>query len=87
MNINTTHTNSKARCPVCKMTLDAATSIGGSTPSEGDISICSGCASALVFNKDLTLRQLTDDELAALPAENQAELYFYRRFVMNRLAG
>lgn len=54
-------------CPYCGHQLDAWTGItGDATPEAGDASICAYCAGLLVFADDLTPREPTETELAAL---------------------
>lgn len=55
-------TSDKTQCPHCGKFTDAAMGEEGTSPSEGCISICIGCAKPSVFNKDLTLRVLNEEE-------------------------
>lgn len=59
----------RTTCPSCKKKLDAAFSIKGRSPSEGDISICINCAEILVFGKDLILEEITDEIRKKMKAE------------------
>ena len=57
-------------CPLCGYFMDAATCVSAETlplPKSGDISMCLSCGAALVFNKDLSLRLMTEDERLVLP--------------------
>lgn len=54
------HRTPETKCPFCGETLDAATGIGSSSPSPGDISVCVKCRSWLRFTEDLTLRPFED---------------------------
>lgn len=57
-------------CPVCGAYINAATASDGTCaePSPGDVSVCSTCTSYLIFNDDLTSRELTVDEFVNLPS-------------------
>ena len=66
-----------AQCPFCGHRLDRAGSPEGQTPKSGDISVCIECSSALVYEKGLTLRAMTNAEIGALPA---AERHTLRRY-------
>jgi hypothetical protein len=63
-------------CPVCKKILNAATHTNGEevSPIPGDISVCFGCATPLVFGEGLTLSKLPDEEYQKLPAPLKREI-------------
>ena len=52
----------QAVCPHCSKVIDAAAGGLENGPKEGSITICAYCAEAAAFNKDMTLRHLTDAE-------------------------
>lgn len=80
-----TYTTPAARCPACLKTLDGATDpFGGLTPAAGDLSVCLYCTVRLIFNTDLTLRVLRDDEYAALLPEEQLLLAVTRLIAATR---
>jgi hypothetical protein len=56
-------------CPVCNCKINAATALDGSgvVPNAGDVSMCVMCSAYLKYSDDLTLRELTVDELVDLP--------------------
>lgn len=57
-------------CPHCGHTLDHHTDAiqsGKAKPSPGDIGICVGCYSPLIFDRKLKLRAAKDEELAEIP--------------------
>lgn len=58
-------------CPVCGKKLDAATSVEKeeAVPDPGDLSICLYCATVSVFDDNLKLKQMTNEEFAELPEE------------------
>ena len=62
----------ETECPVCKYKLnDATTAVGeNTTPREGDISVCIGCAEVLIFTKDLSVRLATISDLLDIGQEN-----------------
>ena len=75
-------------CPLCGKTLNSAT--GDEVPKEDDMSVCFGCGGLLTFNKDLTVRIATQDELKSLQ-EGQpdawAELMTYKEGILKRSGG
>lgn len=52
------------KCPGCGKLLDACTGFG--TPSPGDYTICMYCKTWLIFNEDLTMREVTTEDLSKL---------------------
>jgi hypothetical protein len=51
-------------CPSCGKVFDVATDVTSDEgPSPGDISICLHCGHLMAFNDDLTVRELTSDEM------------------------
>jgi hypothetical protein len=47
----------KSACPVCEEVLDAAMGLGhGEPPNVGAVTLCCGCASALVLGENLELQ-------------------------------
>jgi hypothetical protein len=52
-------------CVNCGQLIDAATSPTApkARPKAGDISVCFYCRHVQIFNSDLTLRELTDQEM------------------------
>ena len=75
-----------SKCPTCGYTLDAATAADGSKdrPRKGDISICARCGEALIFGNDMTLHEMTADELAKLSLECTEELFKAQKFIRDR---
>jgi hypothetical protein len=54
-------------CPACGKLNDAATPIGsGNKPGPGDVAVCIGCASVVIYDKDLRLRRPTGREMRQL---------------------
>lgn len=69
-------------CPVCHLKLDAATDPSGNgVPKEGDLTLCIGCASFLVFGPNLQLRQMSMLEVAELPDNVRIEIQRMRRAI------
>lgn len=58
-------------CPTCHYKFDSATEVTGKQhrPRVGDITICLNCGDVLIFNDDMTIRQVEDDELLNLDEE------------------
>jgi hypothetical protein len=71
----------ESRCPFCDAKLDGASSFEGAVPSPGDASVCVLCASALVFQDDLTVRMMTPAEWAELPDGFKDEIRLMQRAV------
>lgn len=55
----------------CGEHLDAATGRPGTTPKEGDVSLCGYCGALWSFNKDLTLQPLDVNTLPPGPNRQQ----------------
>jgi hypothetical protein len=53
------------KCPACGYQIDASTSMfeDDAKPGPGDLSACLECATALIFDDDMTLRKLTTEDL------------------------
>lgn len=55
------------KCPSCGTAVGAATGVSGSqVPEPGNISICAYCTGVAMYDDELALRELEDEELAAL---------------------
>lgn len=76
-------------CPKCKKKLEAAIAVDGhdQMPVENDITICSGCSAVLVYKKDLSLSEMSDDDYSGLPEEIKHQINsakdFLKRFKPN----
>jgi len=58
---------SEQLCPLCNLPLSADTQVDGDAqPCAGDCSVCFWCAGPLIFNHDLTRRQMSTEEIAEL---------------------
>ena len=67
MKIKTTRTPI-CYCPCCNAEIDSATDpMNKYTPEPGDASICFNCLAWLLFNDDLSLRMVTDDDIKEIP--------------------
>lgn len=63
--------DSQPECPSCKKVLDgwSSTSPGGGGPSDGDVTVCIYCGSALEFADNLTrFKLIPDDQVDTHPA-------------------
>jgi hypothetical protein len=59
----------ESKCPTCNYTLNAVAERGApvsSMPQEDDITMCIECYTPLLFNKDLSIRLLNEEEKIAL---------------------
>lgn len=75
--MSTTHTTEKSKCPQCGYTLDAHDSmdpVDQRAPEKDDISICIKCASYNMFNEDLTLRVMTEEDINQIHPETLAHM-------------
>jgi hypothetical protein len=50
-------------CTHCGEPNDGAASLEGATPKPGDITICMECGNIMAFAEDLTVRNLTNEEM------------------------
>lgn len=58
-------------CPKCGKILNASTDPNGlASPSEGDATVCLGCAGILLFDKNLDFRIPNQSELAEIARED-----------------
>lgn len=69
----------EARCPQCFEPLDGAG--GPRRPLPGDLTFCVYCGAINEFQQDMTLRQLTDAEIALLPIDLKRQMEGVKRFV------
>lgn len=75
-------------CPVCSKPLNGATGVDTTaSPVEGSVSVCLHCASVLVFNSDLSLRQMTEQEMGTLSQEDQDDLTYARSIALRVALG
>lgn len=63
-------------CPLCGHMLSAASSITNprAAPKPGDTTVCISCALVFVFELDMTIRPMNEEELAALTPRQRREL-------------
>ena len=64
-------------CPKCDKVLDGATHAGGeddAVPTPGDISICLYCVAILQFQEDLSLNELSEEEILEFPSETFGQI-------------
>lgn len=70
-----------SRCPACRRELDHATAVRhDAAPKDGDLSVCIGCGTYLVFS-GAGLLVLDAEAFAALPVETQSELQRVRKAI------
>ena len=58
-------------CPNCNTKLNGAKDVNGTDnpPKPDDYSLCIKCVTILQFTEDLSLRQVSDEEMKKLPAD------------------
>jgi hypothetical protein len=69
-----TTATAKRLCPECGKLIGAATSIDGEvkpTPERG-VGVCLNCGTIFRFNKDLSIRKATSEELAQMMLDQEA---------------
>lgn len=72
----------QSTCPVCGTLLNAASFFTGeSSPRPGDLSVCIECTAILVFQADLTVQGISEEELESLPPELHVELIRMRQIL------
>ncbi len=72
-----THRTDRSKCPKCGKGLDTHESLDAVDkrgPEEGDLSICSKCGSLNIFNKDYTLRAITEEEINEIHPQQLSEI-------------
>lgn len=78
----------KPHCPVCQITLDAATNsalpMAAIAPTAGDVSICLHCRTWLCFDATSQWQKLSQAEFAALPARLRNQLLLLARTLPHR---
>jgi hypothetical protein len=61
-----------SRCTACGHLVDAASCVGNDgAPSPGDFTVCIACGHIMGFAADLTLRELTGDEIVAAAGDRR----------------
>lgn len=58
----------------CGYRLECGSGIDAEAPTEGCLSVCWNCGQVMEFTADLDQRALTDEEVAALPADLRFQL-------------
>lgn len=61
-------------CPHCGVVLDACNSADGGKPEPGCHTICISCLNVSVFDDELRMAKVTQEEIDAMPAEHRAML-------------
>lgn len=62
-----------SECPNCEALLDAVDSVGvDAEPNPGDLTICFYCGEPLIFNEDMSLRAMNDQDMKCF--ENEGAL-------------
>jgi len=64
------------RCPYCGEVVDSASTLKDDVPlaTPGDMSVCFYCAEVMQFGADFKLKKMSTREIAALSAEEKADL-------------
>lgn len=72
MNLEQPSLTKEDKCLNCGYQLNAATCTDGhSSPEPGDVTVCIECVHIMAFDNDLSLRQLTDDEMIQIAGDSR----------------
>lgn len=63
-------------CPWCKFEITRQT--GEGVPREGDVTICINCLNLNVFQKEGTLRKMTEQEYKQIHPDNLQRIHLYQ---------
>jgi len=76
MSMDITRIESLCACPCCGRPNDSVTAADGSEarPSPGDLAMCFGCGAFLTFDDKLLQRELSLEEVGALPDDDRIAL-------------
>lgn len=69
-------------CPICRQTLNAVQ--GNRKPAPGNKTVCGHCGGFLEFTADLTLRELTIEDVAALDDDTRSLMVRARNAIGKR---
>lgn len=69
-------------CGHCGKELDAASGAPGEVPRPGCFSVCTACGGINRFDDQMRLVRVSDEELAALPAEFQSQMQEMKAFLV-----
>jgi hypothetical protein len=77
MKVGSDHQVPPSVCTSCGLVMDGATGVaedghkGDIVPDPGDFTVCINCGHLMIFNEDLTLRDLTDDEMIKVAGDKR----------------
>lgn len=70
------HVIPETKCPNCGHSFTRQGElVRGRPPTAGDLTICCECLNVLVFERDLSIRQFTPEEIMACEPDLQAEIH------------
>ena len=85
MEIGADHEIPGGVCVNCGKTVDWAFSIGSdAVPEPGDITVCGLCGHIMAFSEDLTLRELSDEEIVDVAGDERLVMIQKARAMMER---
>lgn len=82
--VKTSKLNNKSHCPNCGIKLDAASSMKGHIPEEGDVSICIECAEILEYDDKLMLNKISKEKFEILPDSTIKQLRYYQKVIFEK---
>lgn len=75
----------RQRCPYCNKGNDQASHLDCARgPQPRDFSMCASCGGLCIYDNDMTLRQVTREELYNLPTEVLHEIYLAAQIIKSR---
>lgn len=81
----TTHQTPRSTCPCCSAYFSACSGIDHShAPKPGDFSVCIQCAAVLRFLADLTIAEVSNDDIDSLDPLVRDQLTYARSVVLYR---
>lgn len=60
-----------SHCTSCNKKVDCAAGVDDVAPQEGDFSLCLDCGHIMAFNKELILRDLTEEEVVMIAGNEE----------------
>ena len=71
-------------CPVCRARFNVVSSVTGKPiPQSGDITLCYNCGAMLIFNDDLYVRIMNEEELKGLNEEEMDGIHKAQKMIVN----
>lgn len=70
----------ESTCPSCYRKLDLATDPEGKNiPKPNDLTVCIYCQEILIFQEDMSVKELSQEKIEKLPYEIQVKLMLFKK--------